>query len=806
MKSKPQITKTISVRVMILLGLSILIVAMFHVYYLRVEFNRESEFLRVSYIESRKDELKKDVEAAVSLIYHEQKSLENTLMERLHDEVYRVHRASMSFYEKNYQRYSHEEIRNLIIEAVRPIRFNNGRGYFFMTGLNGVELLFSDRPEFEGRQLINMKSGDGRYIIRDMIRIAESKDGEGYYRYMWTKPFVKGNHYLKIAFIKKFEPLNCFIGTGEYLSDFELTRKRGVIEALSSIHGDMPGYYFVGQWDGVSLLGPPAVTGKNMWGVTDSDGKMVVQELVKAARSGGGFVEYHMPRQTGFPPVRKISYTLPVAEWQWYVGAGEFVDSIEDVIKNQRRTLLVKQFEVFSVYILLFCIITAMAWFYSRRLSSMVDSDIERLNEYFRENSKVGSEERNFMRPDFTFAEIDKIGEFAQNMMMEMSLTEEKLRVTERAKAIGELAGGIAHDFNNQLGGIIGFAELIKLRSSDNPELSRYVGNIIKSAQRSAELTSKLLAFARKGKYAVNAVDLNRIIYEVVEILSHTINRKIEVVMQLSDAPVIVMGDASQLQNALLNLGLNARDAMPDGGTLLYHSERVELSTEELNSLNYQALPGVYNKITVTDTGTGIPPEIINRIFEPLFTTKEIGKGTGMGLAAVDGTVRSHNGIIKVNSRVGEGTSFIIYLPASGSSSGIEHISGEIPGIDTLANLKIVMVDDEESLLHAGSRILGELGAEVVTFSSGIEALGYLKKGSMADCMILDMIMPQMSGSEVFSEARKLRPELPILVSSGYSSDSDVAELIKEHNVLFVQKPLRMKDLVAALHKLMLKQ
>ena len=800
-KRKPEITKTILQRVMLLLGFSILLFAVIDGYYLHMEFNRQADSERLSYIDSQKKRLKDDVDAALSLIRLEQSELENDLMHQLRDEVYNAHAIASSLYEKYRDRMNHEDIQKVIIESIRPVRFNNGRGYFFVTRLDGVELLFADRPEIEGKQLINMRSSDGKMVIEDMIKIARSGPGEGVYRYSWTKPFEKGDYHQKIAFIKKFEPLNCFIGTGEYISDFEYTRQQEVLRILSAISRKEAGYYFAGQWNGLSLLGP--AKGKNMWDTADSDGKKVVQQLVASARSGGGYVEYRMPRQTGYPAVRKISYTLPVPEWKWYVGAGLFVDSIDKVIDEQRRIYLMKQMRIHVVNMGIFLIVALTVWIYTRRLSSAVNTDIENLNRYFMDNASYAVASVKPACPELVFAELDRIGKYAGDMMTELDQAGEKLRIAERTKAIGELAGGIAHDFNNQLGGILGFAELMRNEVGNNPKLSRYTSAIITSAQRSADLTSKLLAFSRKGKYVMKVLDLNQLIAEVAAILSHTINRNIEVVTQLSDVPVYVTGDAAQLQNALLNLGLNARDSMPGGGTLLFRSEKLFLTESETANLQNKIHPGVYNKITVTDTGTGISKDILPHIFEPLYTTKEAGKGTGLGLAAVDGTVRGHNGYISVESIEGSGTSFIIFFPAAEFTGETDYNPEASIGVESFSGLKIVIVDDEENLLLSGSSILTELGAEVFCFGNGIDAIEFLKKGYPVNCMILDMIMPQMGGSEVFVEVRKLRPGLPVLVTSGYSNDNEVRELLKERAVLFLQKPVQMKDLVDTLKSLM---
>ncbi|MFP4520701.1 MAG: ATP-binding protein, partial [Fibrobacterota bacterium] len=245
---------------------------------------------------------------------------------------------------------------------------------------------------------------------------------------------------------------------------------------------------------------------------------------------------------------------------------------------------------------------------------------------------------------------------------------EQKIRQMEKMDAVGQLAGGIAHDFNNQLSGVMGYGSML-VEKLKEPTLRRYAENMLTGAKRSADLTEQLLAFSRKGQFQLVRVNVHKIIDEVIGILQHSIDKKIDVKRIFEAATPIVNGDPSQLQNALLNLALNARDALPEGGEIIFATNYTELDSDYCFRQPYEVDPGKYIRISVTDNGTGMDDETRKHIFEPFFTTKEPGRGTGMGLAAVYGTVKNHGGSVNVYSEPGHGTTFHLYIPAA---SGVE--------------------------------------------------------------------------------------------------------------------------------------
>jgi PAS domain S-box-containing protein len=370
---------------------------------------------------------------------------------------------------------------------------------------------------------------------------------------------------------------------------------------------------------------------------------------------------------------------------------------------------------------------------------------------------------------------------------------EQQLQQAQKMEAIGTLAGGIAHDFNNILTGILGHASLLKLRNDPASKTYSAANTIEQAAERAAELTAQLLGFARKGKHRITPVDIHKVIPEAVSLLSRTIDKNIKVRQHLDSQNPIIKGDPAQIQQALLNLAINARDVMPDGGELSFQTEIAELDDEYCQN-HLGAHPGRYLLISVTDTGEGIPQEYINRIFEPFFTTKKEGKGTGMGLAMVYGIVKNHDGYITVNSEVGQGTTFKIYLPLEETET--TQLKADKDEATFTGSGRILIVDDEEIVRTIASRMLLAMGYEVIIADNGIEAVEiYKKESNDIDLVIIDMIMPEMGGHKCFIELKKINPNIKAILSTGFGIDGKAQAILDEGVLAFVQKPYRVSQL-----------
>ena len=370
----------------------------------------------------------------------------------------------------------------------------------------------------------------------------------------------------------------------------------------------------------------------------------------------------------------------------------------------------------------------------------------------------------------------------------------EQLHQSQKIDAIGQLAGGVAHDFNNLLGGIMGAAELLQRSAADVPEAKQrsYAGMIIEASKRAADLTSKLLTFSRKGTKDFAPVDILRVVEDTAEILRRTIDKHINIAVEATPTPRTVTGDASMLGNVFMNLGINASHAMPDGGALLFKVRSLTLDQYYCMASPYTISPGQYVEIQVIDTGCGISPDVQKRIFEPFFTTKSPGQGTGLGLSVVHGTIQDHHGAIHLYSELGVGTAFHIYLPLTDDASVQVHHEETI--LEGTGN--ILVVEDEEILRTVTQTMLEGLGYRVYTANNGWEGVA-LFKALHADLglVILDMIMPIMGGRQAFDLMRALDDQVPVLLSSGFSKDEDLAGMMRHGLQGFIRKPCPLVEL-----------
>jgi two-component system cell cycle sensor histidine kinase/response regulator CckA len=371
---------------------------------------------------------------------------------------------------------------------------------------------------------------------------------------------------------------------------------------------------------------------------------------------------------------------------------------------------------------------------------------------------------------------------------------EEKFLQAQKMDALGRLAGGVAHDFNNLLTIIIGAGEMLRqemlLRRFD---MHDYLDEIMKAADRGAGLTNQLLAFSRQQIVQPKIIDINNVVRNFERMLRRVIGEHIEQRTRLSSAPMLVRADPGQLEQVLLNLAVNARDAMPTGGTLLIETTQLELS-EPFAGARSSFRPGTYAMLAVSDTGIGMDEEVRRHLFEPFFTTKERGKGTGLGLSTVFGIITQSGGDISVYSEVGRGTTFKIYLPSvAADSAAVDEVPASKPlppakGIET-----ILLVEDNEAVRKLTIAVLRRLGYIVVEAADAQEAQQLFSQHRV-DLIVSDIVMPKTSGVQLVEQLRRVRPELPVLYMSGYTDDAlDMQELTANYAIL--QKPFTPENL-----------
>jgi len=443
--------------------------------------------------------------------------------------------------------------------------------------------------------------------------------------------------------------------------------------------------------------------------------------------------------------------------------------------------------------------------FLSVKVSDLYQNSDDRkiFTEKMLKNGFVRNEELNLMKKDATpfIGSVSSVVVKDENGKVkyydgiiedvsERKRLEVQLQRAQKMEAIGILAGGVAHDFNNLLMAIQGNVSLMIYDLDSTSPHYQFLRNIETSVGSGAKLTKQLLGYARKGKYRIRPINLNKLIKETIDTFGRT-RKEITIHYELSEDLFAILADQGQMEQVLLNFYVNAADAMPAGGELFLKT--INVTHQDMKKNSYDPKSGNYVRLTIRDTGTGMDKNTQERIFEPFFTTKEMGRGTGLGLASVFGIIKGHDGYIDVESEIGHGTTFKVYLPASGRQAGKTKESSS-PIINGSAT--ILLVDDEDLVLDAGVKILERLGYTVLEAKGGKKAVEtYKEHKEKIDMVILDMIMPDMGGGEVYDRMRELNPNVRVLLSSGYSINGQATEILKRGCQDFIQKPFSVKKL-----------
>ena len=381
----------------------------------------------------------------------------------------------------------------------------------------------------------------------------------------------------------------------------------------------------------------------------------------------------------------------------------------------------------------------------------------------------------------------------------ERKLLEEELVHTQKMRAIGELAGGIAHDFNNLLTPILGYSNLLREGRLSAERLPKVAEVIEKASLRAMDLTKRLLGFARRGKHQNISIDIHKTLHEILTLMSRTFDKNIGIEHEFYAPNPYVLGDPHQLHQVILNLVINARDALES-----VEKPQLSLRTEYKEVTGFSDFktpglePGGYLVVSVSDNGAGIDEEIQPRIFEPFFTTKDRGHGSGMGLAMVYGIVKNHNGSVVVESTVGKGTSFHVYLPITEIIP--EELADSVDSSIVSGSGTVLLVDDEDTVLEVARDMLAKLGYTVITASNGKEAVQYYQSNwQEIDLVVLDMLMPEMGGRDAFLALQKINPEVSAILSTGYDLNLAAQEILEQGVMGFIQKPYTLEQFSSVL-------
>ncbi|HHO76499.1 MAG TPA: PAS domain S-box protein, partial [Deltaproteobacteria bacterium] len=391
-----------------------------------------TERIRAEQVQAKKELIQTEVMWSINYIAYKRSQVEQRVRSDIQDHVYEAHTIASRIYDLGRDSLSEDQLKRIVVETLRPMRFNNGRGYYFATDLTGVEQLFADRPEMEQKNLLDITDTEERYVIRDMISIAQGK-GEGFYEYAWTKPGEREKDFPKIAFVKLFEPFNWFIGTGEYLDDMKRDVQEEALSLISQIKFGNDGYIFVMNSDGVLLRHPDEkLIGENIRNLADPDGILVGQSLMDAGnRQGGDFVQYVWPKPSTGEQARKLSYAVAFPDWGWIIGTGVYLDDVERAIAAQLQEYhrSVVQRIVFILVLLVSFIVVSLVL--TRFMSKRLQNDIDRFMSFFR---KAATSYEKIDPDGFDFSEFKAIGGYANKLVEDFRTVKDELK-SERDKA-----------------------------------------------------------------------------------------------------------------------------------------------------------------------------------------------------------------------------------------------------------------------------------------------------------------------------------------------------------------------------------
>jgi len=1024
-----------------------------------IKFNEESASVKEKFVTSEKERLKAQVQAVLEYVQYMRNQTEKRLRDSIKGRVNEACAIAMNIYNENKDSKSHDEIKKMIKDALRPIRFNQNRGYYFAFNMEGIEELFADRPEMEGKDMLSVQGAKGEYVVPDMIEIIKAQE-EGFYSYTWSKPGELDAKYLKIAYVKYFEPYGWGIGTGEYLEDVKKEIQEEVLERISKLRFEKEGYFFGSIYGGKPLFTNGEITKKtkSVWELTDPKGVKIIQEQNSAAKEPeGGFVSYSWQKLNSEELSPKLSYVVGIPEWEWLIGAGVYLDTMDEVILSKKKTLyhdFLKQAVLyFAVMILMFFLIFLWTRYQAHKIQSgirlfsnffktassqatTIDPDGLQFEEFksiavsanqmietrteaiqaLREseedlkesqriahvgswrldlasNRVVWSEELYRMYgfdpasppPPYTEhqklftpeswnklstalnntkdtgipyeLELETLGEdgnrgwlwvhgeavrdamgvivglrgaaqditerkqteaalkasekkyqslfknaqvalfrnrlsdgkvleineryakiagystiedcmaefnaadawvdpngriellkilqkngfvsdyetkiirkdgthiwisfsatiFPEQGFLEGSLveiTERKRSEIERQKlqaqldqaqkmeSVGRLAGGVAHDFNNMLTIILGNAEIIMADIDPSNPLVTNLEEIYKAAERSANLTRQLLAFARKQTIAPKILNLNHVLDDMIKMLKRLIGEDIDLTWQPAQTLWTVKIDPSQIDQILANLCVNARDAIKSVGKVTIETDNI--SFDEVYCKEHAGfIPGDYVMMAVSDNGSGMDKNTLDNLFEPFFTTKDIGQGTGLGLATVYGIVKQNNGFINVYSEPGEGTTFKIYLPVHSETAVPKQ--KDFKKTSLTGNETILLVEDEKAILRMTKMMLERLGYTVLTASAPNEAISIVEGANINAIHLLmtDVVMPEMNGRDLSKKLLSIYPGLKCLFMSGYTANVIAHHGVLDTGVQFINKPFSRQDLATKVREVL---
>jgi len=914
------LSKLVSWLFIITILLLFIVMTYSQIYVEYANFKSTSEERRKELIDQQKQMVKSEVLRALHTIEYEQARTSDRLKSDIKNKVSQAYDIAHSIWSRYKQSHSKAEIVTLIKESLRPVRFSEDRGYYYIMDLNGNEVLNPAFPKLEGTNLL--KSGDTQLksvVTHTLDYFSKQENTDGYFENMWQKPAdTGGKKYKAFSYVKLFNPYNWLIGTSEYLDEVKANIQDELLNQLADYRYGEEGYIFINQYSGRALMsnGIRIHSDKKLWEEFGEDARKVFDKEIEATKNPeGDFIYYTWRKLNSDVVAPKVSFIFGIPEWQWLIGAGVYLDDVEQEIELMQDKLfakfqrdLLRNILIFILVLGIFLVIRSIIvrnikkefhsffTFFKKAAQENESIPIEqiRFNEFqllaekansilqekiaatqtlFNEkeyltvtlnsisdgviaadtNHKITSVNKaalqimGFNSDEIVNKDLTKIVPFMEGPLKESASTDvmqrrhdngdinqsdravlisedgreltieyalaplhnsdnnkigvvavlrdisDKIRADEeilkvkKLESVGVLAGGIAHDFNNLLAAIFGNISLAKIHIEPSAKAYHFIESSENAIDRATALTKQLLTFAKGGEPVKDFVNIPSIIKELTDFNLRGSNVKAEYEIQPDLWPTQI--DKGQFNQVITNLVINAKQAMPEGGTI-----KIEIANHQKSSTLESLQAGREIKISIHDHGSGIPKKYINKVFDPYFTTKQ--QGSGLGLAMVYSIIQKHLGHIEVESNQNTGTTFTIYIPADElDPTKLDPESGANQNI-VLRDLRgrVLLMDDEEIVIQTGTEILKSLGLQVESCDEGSCAVKMYKtayeKKKAFDLVILDLTIPGgMGGEEALKEILDFHPQAKVLVSSGYSTDPILANYKKYGFTGRIEKP-----------------